>query len=824
VYVAAVILCFFPLAAPAQLPVARLSTIFPCGGQLGTTVEVDVTGQDLEDLRQLHFSTTNLTAKHLTGSKFSVSISSNAAVGIYDARAVGRFGISNPRSFAIGDRPEIVLAATNNSVASAAVVPINTVINGRVNSEAFQFFKFAASKGQRLLIECEAANLDSRLAPALILLDADSREIQTRNNGEIVDFVPGTDGDYLLKVHDVLFRGGPEYPYRVTISTRPHIDYVLPPTALAGTKTKLMLFGRNLPGGSAVSGLRIDGNAVEQLEVEIDVPIESGAGSSGSMLKPNAALVDGFEYRLSTEESKSNPVFISFAKAPVILEEELNNTPERAQHVSLPCEFAGQFYPANDRDWILFEAKKGETLWIEALSQRLGLSTDPFILIQRLSKNDKGEEQVSEIKEIYDPESPSGNEFKATGLDPNWRFEVKDDGTYRAQIRDLFNSHNDPRRIYRLSLRSQSPDFALIALAQPAGPPKKDSKEATVVVPFLRRGETIPIKVVALRREGFKGAIDLVAEGLPESISATRPHIEATNSSATLFLSATEKGPGWAGAFSIVGRGSTGTLEQVRSARGATTLWNVGDVSVEPAQTRLMRQLAVAVSDEEPAPIVIRVAKQKILETCVAGKLQVRLKIARHGDFTSALKLKAMGPGLEGTKEVDVDAKATNATVTLDLSQGKVSAGEYDLVWQTQATGKYTNEKPRDVTITAYSKPVRLKVAPGPVVLTEFASTNSVRAGEKLELPVAIKRLYGFEDAVELTLTAPEQLKGIKPAKASIAKKENETRLALQTVAKAPPGDYQFKLQAELKLNNQTLKIDRKIPIRIAAAEAEKAP
>jgi len=114
VYVAAVILCFVARTAFAQLPVARLSTIFPCGAQVGKTVEVEVTGQDLDDLRDLQFFTTNITVKHLTASKFSVAISSNAPVGTYDVRAVGRFGISNPRSFAIGDLPEISPGATNS--------------------------------------------------------------------------------------------------------------------------------------------------------------------------------------------------------------------------------------------------------------------------------------------------------------------------------------------------------------------------------------------------------------------------------------------------------------------------------------------------------------------------------------------------------------------------------------------------------------------------------------------------------------------------------------------------------------------------------------
>src|SRR5204863_5735211 len=73
-----------PLASFAELPVARLFSVFPPAGKAGTTVEVEVAGQDLDDVRALHFSNTNLTAKHLSGAKFSVTIPTNTLPGICD--------------------------------------------------------------------------------------------------------------------------------------------------------------------------------------------------------------------------------------------------------------------------------------------------------------------------------------------------------------------------------------------------------------------------------------------------------------------------------------------------------------------------------------------------------------------------------------------------------------------------------------------------------------------------------------------------------------------------------------------------------------------
>src|SRR5207248_498826 len=116
--------------------------------------------------------------------------------------------------------------------------------------------------------------------------------------------------------------------------------------------------------------------------------------------------------------------------------------------------------------------------------------------------------------------------------------------------------------------------------------------------PFLRKGETIPLKILALRQDGFTGPIDVSVEGLPKGISATHAHIEAstnkakadsptkgeTGSDALLFLTASKAAAGWNGALDIVGRASTASGELVRRARASSIIWNTGDTSVEPAQ------------------------------------------------------------------------------------------------------------------------------------------------------------------------------------------------------------------------------------------------
>src|SRR6059036_1158929 len=120
----------------AQLPVVRLLTVFPPGGKVGSQFEVILTGADLDEANQLHFSHTGITAKQkveetngLPG-KFLVTIATNVTPGVYEARVVGRFGISNPRSFVVSDLPEAIAPATNSSPAKAAPISLPTIING----------------------------------------------------------------------------------------------------------------------------------------------------------------------------------------------------------------------------------------------------------------------------------------------------------------------------------------------------------------------------------------------------------------------------------------------------------------------------------------------------------------------------------------------------------------------------------------------------------------------------------------------------------------------------------------------------------------------
>ena len=683
------------------LPVVRLDTVFPPGGKAGSEVEVTVAGADFDEVKALHFSNPGITAEP-KDKRFVVKIAPNVPPGIYDVRVSGLLGISNPRAFVVTDLPQAVKAAANNTPETAIELPVDSTVAGATTAAAADYFKFTAKKGQRLVIECDAPAIDSRLAPVLTVLDATGRELETTRRGGLLDFTAAADGGYLLKLHDLAFAGGADHFYRLALTTGPHIDFVLPPCAKPGAKGKFTLYGRNLPGGAPANMVARDGKPLEKLEMEIDVP-SAGDSHVDGLLNPAAVAIDGFSFRLPSPHV-SNAVFIGFTNQTVVLEHEPNNKPAEAQKITPPCEVGGQFAAAGDADFYTFDAKKGDLWWIEVISQRLDLPTNPFVLIQR---------ETADVQEAYGADTNIGGaRFNTSSNDPALRFEAKEDGTYRIKVCDLFgDARADPRNVYRLAVRKESPDFSLVTVSEP--PPEK--KDDRIVVPFtalLRADGTTGIKILAFRGDGFAGDIELHAEGLPAGVTCQPTTIAAGTTEGVVLLTSGEKPERWAGSIRIIGKAKAGDTEMVREARGGAVCWPVADATVEGVRPRLTRDIALGVSAAESAPVSVAATENKRWEIAAGGKVEIPLKIARRGEFKEALKLKAMGaPGLEPAKEIDVPANASTATATIDLATAKIPGGEYTVHFEALTKGKFRG---KDVITTIYSAPIRIAVQPAP--------------------------------------------------------------------------------------------------------------
>jgi len=694
----ATVLALNATCALAQLPDARLFSIFPMGGQQGTNVDVTLAGVDLDGVDRLLFSHAGITAaaKILEPSEFAptprpapsqfvVAIAADVPPGRYDVRAVGKYGVSNPRAFVVGRESELVEAEPNNTFEKANPVTVGETLNGRCEGGTdLDHFKFTARQGQRLFIDCQARRIDSRLEPVLVLLDAKGRELARAaavgRQDALLDISIPSDGDYTVLVHDFIYGGGAEYFYRLTLGTGPHVDFVFPPAGLAGSKATYRVYGRSLPGGQAVDGLTIDGRPLEVLSIEIQLPEgpESQALAVDLPVESPESSVDGVAYRLATPQGPANPVMVGFASAPVVIEQEPNNKAQRAQRLTLPCECAGQFHPFGDLDWYTFEAKQGDVFWIELVSQRLGVASDPFLLVQQVKHDDEGREQVVELQGADDIGGNIGGfQFITTHDDPSYRFVAPADGEYRVLVRDLSSGiMPDPRRVYRLAIRPEQPDFRLVAVPRSAGVIADPNQNQPIVwSPLVRKGGSELLDVLAFRRDGFDGEIVVSADGLPAGVATTAATIGPGQSSATLVFTAADSAPAAVAAVTVVGKAKLSGGEIVRAARASSMVWpgQIGQIS---SRARLCQNLVLGVSDE-PAPMVVQAGENTVIEMSRAGKIEFPVTITRKGDFKGNVALTPYGlpPNIQ-PQNITLDGNTASGKFGLNL-QANAPVGTY---------------------------------------------------------------------------------------------------------------------------------------------------
>jgi len=143
-----------------QVPV--ISAVYPLGGQRGTEVTVQLFGVHLGEQRSLRIP---MKADLAVGSRVPVTL--NTPHG----PALGN------RNLVVGDLPEVTAPLTKLQSERAGetelgAVPVPGVANGCLfRQEDAHLWKFAARRGQRLIIEVEARRLGSPLDPVIEILD-----------------------------------------------------------------------------------------------------------------------------------------------------------------------------------------------------------------------------------------------------------------------------------------------------------------------------------------------------------------------------------------------------------------------------------------------------------------------------------------------------------------------------------------------------------------------------------------------------------------------------------------------------------------------------
>ncbi len=626
-------------AQSVGLPAPRLLTTTPMGAKVGSQVEVTISGEHIEDADELTFSDRRITAARKLNAaelrepngKYVVTIAADCPVGIHEARVMTRLGISSSRAFSVGTLDEAVQTKANTTLATAMELKVNSICNATMTQRAVDHYIFEAKKGQRVIVDCATRGIDSKLDAVVIVADAAGRDLLVERRGGVLDFTVPADGKYVIKVHELTFKGGQAYYYRLAVS--------------------------ELPVGAPIVRL------------------------------PSTKPVNSFSWPPQGLKEQAE-----------LAESEPNNDRTKAQKISLPCDIAGSFFPAADVDVFEFEAKQGDVWWVEVASERFGLPTDPSILVQHVARTGDTEKltDVAEFSDIPSPVKLSSNgyaydgpPYNAGSADILGKLEIKEDGLHRLQLTDLFGgTRNDPKNVYRLVIRKAAPDFAVVAWALHME--LRNGDRNAVSKPLaLRGGATMALEVVAIRRDGFDGDIDLAMEGLPEGVTASGLKIPTGQSRGVMLVTANQNAPRAIGSATFFGRATIDSAAVIRPCRLASYAWPITDSWGEIPSPRLMADVPVSVSGLEFAPLSLTPPKE--VQTVTAGeKLTIPLLHTRRSEFSGGtLQLKVMGVGFDRTPQFDVSLAADSSQAVLDTAVLKTPPGDYLIAFYGGAVAKY---------------------------------------------------------------------------------------------------------------------------------------
>lgn len=749
-----------------------LNTVMPSGGQTGTSFEVSVTGTQLESARQLQSNITDFASELLAPNRFRITVPARTASGSYDIWAVGENGVSNARTFLVGRHAELMEVEPNNLDSAAMPVNVDCVVNGVLDKAGeVDRYLLQATKGQRIIMDCSAERIDSRLRAVLEVFDETGRRLAV-NRGyfgidPLIDFVAPADGEYLVRVQDLITSGGAEFYYRLEFDTQPRVVFARPSVIQQGQATRVTLFGWNLPksmlpvsltGGDKATVLdeeispptahesllqeQRDHGGFEQLEVEIPGALAQRSRLLPFRLLPSQAVIAVNAFAFSLEGGHA-PVMMRLTDLPVSLDASDNHSPEFAQPLQVPCELSGRLTKASEQDWFAINVRRGEVLHLEAFGQRISSPVDLQISIHDA-------ENKTLLSQFGDEPMNLGDEFSTSHLDPAGRWVCPRDGRYLIAVRNLNRGQlNDPRRIYQLSVRREEADFQVVGI------PSTDNAKSLNVP----QGGRQILKLIALRQRGYDGAIRVSAKGLPGGLECPDVWFGPGVNETSMVISADPGCDKMASRLHLEAAGDSAS-EALRHDVQFGTVVRAGSPN---GWGRLISELPLAVAGTAPIRVTVNAhepLQHQLYGTLAAKHFQgsavdVAVEIERRESSHQAdVMLMAEGlPDQIRNQTAIVPAGQSKGYVTFELPL-TLPTGHYSFAIRAETTVPTADGKTENV--VAFSSPVVIDVQPAAfeVDVDAFAVTKA-RRGDTIQIAYSSRRRNGFIGKMHTEIAAP---------------------------------------------------------------------
>ncbi|MBL6724555.1 MAG: hypothetical protein ISQ09_05680 [Rubripirellula sp.] len=674
---------FNAVDAVAQVEVTQLFALSRTGGQRGTAFEVSTAlGNHLTEIDSLVFSNPLITAELVTSDprpfsedrvpqfgQFRVNIPAEIEPGRYEVRASGRNGLSNPRSFLVTAQTHQTPASLSHDEQSPTELPLNTFLHADATAAAIDFFRVQLDQPSRLHVEIVAQRLDSRMIPSCKIVDSNGTVIKSFRGADGFDATwksndPLPAGQYTLEVSDFIYRGGVDYHYQIFAS----FDSAIPIN-----------------------------RSVKPSEGRLPVAWES--------------------------RSVSMADFQEKAIADIVLSESDPSTPptDAIESVSLPYFGFHTFSDFSKDRSFEFDAQQGQVIAVDVIADRLGDPTDGRILVQRIEPQESNSPTLHDIANFDDSQGISDGALNLISNDPSGLFTAPENARYRVSIRDLdVGSTLQTQKQFVLRIGPPQPSFDLVAYRPHA---HSDLNQSQPTGTRLFRGSKEIIRLFAIRRDGWSGAIRVSCEGLPEGISAPEITIAANQSFAQIPIIASDQAPQTLSPIQLVGRSEDGTIE--RQASAVVVQWGKGG-GRDFIQTRQTDSLWVKVSENDQIPISASFDTAEIVEVKKGEAVKIPLRLQRQegGKAACVARARHFPPGI---KAADLTIPAENNEGEIEIKTEPAAAtGTYSLWLQVET---------------------KIKIQPN---------------------PDSVQRVQAYRDHLGKLLEAPEQQEQLEPLKAAV--------------------------------------------------------
>jgi hypothetical protein len=426
-----------------------------------------------------------------------VTVDDDAEAGAREIRLLTPKGLSNPLPFHIGQVPEITRKAIFTTTAQMpgreevavrkqrksrleevdGFVTLPCTLNGQVSFSEVHRYHFKAQEGQTLVVSTLARQLIPYIADAvpgwfqavLTLYDANGKEVAFNDDFRfkpdpvILYEVPET-GEYVLSIHDALFRGREDFVYRITVGELPFLSGAFPLGGRAGSPVEIKTTGWNLGGA------------------RLDLPDETAQEGVHHITAKRKNFV-------------SNPVPCARDTLPECLEKEGNDDVVHAQKVAMPVIVNGRSDRPGDWDVYRIEVTSGDIIVAEVQARRLD---SPLDSVLRLT------DSSGRILAANDDHADPGCGLSTHHADSYLMVKVPTEGDYYVHLRDISNRGGETYG-YRLRISGSRPDFALRTV--PSSVNFGSAADSTIAI-------------YVIRKDGYGGPITLRLKDPPEGFTA----------------------------------------------------------------------------------------------------------------------------------------------------------------------------------------------------------------------------------------------------------------------------------------------------------------